>query len=294
MWSRRLATSRGLVLALLLLLAACGGDEPKPSTTPPAAAESPSPSAADASPSPSPAAPSPSPSPSPSPRRSASPPATTAPAQPALATGPAKPGQYLFDEKGLVKTLGCLTSNQQPPSPSRLTVAPPNGNRQQIDRDQTGPGIGSLTNAVFEYRDDGAYLVSLKQSQSVAGQSVVFDFEANPPVLAIPSQPRPGQTGGFSLTSRDGQVKIEASSRVEQLNEQVTLGSGAMATAHRIVTTSRITGTSAQGSLNVTVNRVSWYSPASHLEIKESTDTGGTVGLCRVDFHIESLARSVS
>jgi len=219
--------------------------------------------------------------------------ATTAPSQPAPATGPAKPGQYLFDEKGLIKTLGCLTSNQQPPSPSRLSVATPNGNRQQIDRDQSGPGIGSMTNLVLEYRDDGAYLVSLKQSMSVAGQSVVFDFEANPPVLTIPSRPRPGQTGGFTLTSRDGQVKIEASSRVEGLNEPVTLGSGAAANAHRLVTTSRITGTSSQGSLNVTVQRVSWYSPESHLEIKESTDTSGTVGLCRVDFHIESLARSV-
>jgi hypothetical protein len=244
---------------------------------------------ATAAPSPSPGAPSTTaPAATTSPRTSA----TTVPAQPDLATGPAKPDQYLFDEKGLIKTLGCLTSNQQPPSPSRLSVAPPTGNRQQIDRDQTGPGIGSLTNAVFEYRDDGAYLVSLKQSQSVAGQSVVFDFEANPPVLAIPSRPRPGQTGGFSLTSRDGQVKIDVSWRVEGLNEQVTLGQGAAVRAHRIVTTSRITGTSSQGSLNVTVQRVSWYSPETHLEVKESTDTSGTVGLCRVDFHIESLARS--
>ncbi|MEX2552978.1 MAG: hypothetical protein WD627_08280 [Actinomycetota bacterium] len=279
-------------MALLLLLAACGGNEPRSATTTTAApstvVESTQP--ATAAPSPSPEAPSTTaPAATTRPRTSA----TTVPAQPALATGPAKPGQYLFDEKGLIKTLGCLTSNQQPPSPSRLNVAPPNGSRQQIDRDQSGPGIGSTTNLVLEYRDDGAYLVSLKQSMSVAGQSVVFDFEANPPVLTIPSRPRTGQTGGFTLTSRDGQVKIEASWRVEGLNEPVTLGSGAAANAHRLVTTSRITGTSSQGSLNVTVQRVSWYSPESHLEIKESTDTSGTVGLCRVDFHIESLARSL-
>ena len=285
-----MATSRRL-LVLLLLLAACGGEEQRITTTtaaPSTVVETTQP--ATAAPSPSPGAPSTTaPAATTRPRASA----TTVPAQPALATGPARPGQYLFDEKGLIKTLGCLTSNQQPPSPSRLNVAPPNGNRQQIDRDQSGPGIGSITNLVLEYRDDGAYLVSLKQSMSVAGQSVVFDFEANPPVLTIPSRPRPGQTGGFTLTSRDGQVKIEASSRVEGLNEPVTLGSGAAANAHRLVTTSRITGTSSQGSLNVTVQRVSWYSPESHLEIKESTDTSGTVGLCRVDFHIESLARSV-
>ena len=280
-------------MALLLLLAACGGEEQRSATTTTAApstlVETTQP--VTAAPSPSPEAPSTTaPAATTRPRASA----TTAPAQPALATGPAKPGQYLFDETGLIKTLGCLTSNQQPPTPSRLNVAPPNGNRQQIDRDQTGPGgIGSLTNAVFEFREDGAYLVSLRQSQSVAGQSVVFDFEANPPVLAIPSRPRAEQTGGFTLTSRDGNVRIDTSTRVGALNEQVTLGSGATATAHRIFTASRITGTSSQGSLNVTVDRVSWYSPESHLEIKDSTDTAGTVGLCRVDFHIESLARSL-
>jgi hypothetical protein len=288
--SRRLSA---LALALLLL-GACGGDEPEPEATPSPAEVSPTPSPSpEVSPSPSPTTPSPSPSPSPSPRRSPSPAAAPAPAQPALATGPARAGEYVFDQSGQIRTLGCLTSNQTPPSTARVRVAAPNGNRQQIERDQTGQNIGSLTTAVFEYRDDGAYLVSLKQTQTVAGQTVVLDFEANPPVLAIPSRPAPGQIGGFTLTSRDGQVRAETSSQIEALNEQVTLAGGASVRSHRIRTTTRITGNSPQGSLNINLGRVSWYAPDSHLEVKDRTDTTGTVGLCRVDFSVESIARSV-
>jgi hypothetical protein len=287
--SRRL----GVLALTLLLLGACGRDEPAATASPSPAEESPSPSPSpspEASPAPSPP---PAPSPSPSPRRSPSPAAAPAPAQPALATGPAKAGEYVFDQSGQIRTLGCLASNQTPPSTARVRVAAPNGNRQQIDRDQTGPNIGTLTSVVFEYREDGAYLVSLKQTQTVAGQTVALDFEASPPVLAIPSRPVPGQIGGFTLTSRDGQVRSETSSQIEALNEQVTLAGGAAVRTHRIRTTTRITGASSQGSLNVNLDRVSWYAADAHLEVKDKTDTTGTVGLCRVDFSVESVARSI-
>jgi hypothetical protein len=192
----------------------------------------------------------------------------------------------------MISTGGCLVANQPPPTPTRLNVGAVNGNRQSMDRDQTGGGaVGSRSNAVFEYRDDGMYLVSLRQEQRVNAQTLVFDFQANPPARIIPAFPRVGDTGGFALTSADGQVRIEASSNVEAVGEEVRLGEGATVRTVRLRTTTRISGVSPQGSLNLTLNRTSWYAVDKHLEVKDVTDTEGTVGLCRVTFHVESLAK---
>ncbi|HEX2178882.1 MAG TPA: hypothetical protein VHL54_05075, partial [Actinomycetota bacterium] len=124
-------------------------------------------------------------------------------------------------------------------------------------------------------------------------QRLSFDFQSNPPQRLIPAFPRVGEVGGFAMTSTNGQVKVNAVSTVEALDEPVTLGQGAVLRTVRIKTTSTITGVSPQGSLNLSVNRTTWYSPDKHLEVKDVTDTTGTVGLCRVNSHVESVARSV-
>jgi hypothetical protein len=293
--SRRLLAA---VIALVLLAACGGGEDPAGEATP---TESASPTE---SPSASPEAPSPSapPSPSPSPTRSAAPrPAPPPPPGPAPApaaaqpaTGPAAPGQYVFDETGQIGTQGCLVANQPAPTPTRLNVGGVNGNRQQLDRDQTGSGsVGSVSNIVLEYRDDGAYIVSLRQEQRVNGQVLAFDFQAPSPQRLIPAFPRVGETTSFALTSTNGQVRVDANSTVEAVNENVTLGQGAALRSVKLRTTSNISGTSPQGSLNLQVTRTSWYAVDKHIEVKDVTDTTGTVGLCRVNFHVESLARSV-
>lgn len=185
-------------------------------------------------------------------------------------------------------------ANQPPPTPTRLNVEPVNGNRQTLNRDQTGSGtVGSISNITFEYREDGAYVVSLRQEQRVNGQVLAFDFQAPAPQRLIPAFPQVGDTGGFSLTSTNGQVRVDAGSTVEAVNENVTLGGGATLQTVRLRTTSTIGGISPQGSLNLQVTRTSWYSVDKHIEVKDVTDTTGTVGLCRVNFHVESLARSV-
>lgn len=288
-------------LLSLVLLAACGGGEdPAGEATP----TEPASSTATASASPeapslsAPAAPSPSASPSrpAAPRPAPPPPPAAAPAPAAAqpATGPAAPGQYVFDETGQIGTQGCLVANQPAPTPTRLNVGGVNGNRQQLDRDQTGSGsVGSVSNIVLEYRDDGAYIVSLRQEQRVNGQVMTFDFQAPSPQRLIPAFPRVGETAGFALTSTNGQVRFDANSTVEAVNENVTLGQGASLLTVKLRTTSNISGTSPQGSLNLQVTRTSWYAVDKHIEVKDVTDTTGTVGLCRVNFHVESLARAV-
>lgn len=295
--SRRWAA---ILLALVLLAACGGGDEPSGEATP---TESASPTA---EPSASPEAPSPpapeSPSPSPSPTRAPAPrpapppppPPAPAPAVEQPATGPAPPGQYVFDETGQIATQGCLIANQPAPTPTRLNVGGLNGNRQQLDRDQTGSGsVGSISNIVLEYREDGAYVVSLRQEQRVNGQVLAFDFQAPSPQRLIPAFPRVGDTTSFALTSTNGQVRVDSNSTVEAVNENVALGQGGSVRTVRLRTTSNISGTSPQGSLNLQVTRTSWYAVDKHIEVKDVTDTRGTVGLCRVNFHVESLARAV-
>ena len=287
-------------LMTLVLLAACGGgDDPAGEATPTESVSptaEPSPSPEEPSPAPPPEEPSPSPSPPrPAPPRPAPPPPPApAPAAAQPATGPAAPGQYIFDETGQIGTQGCLIANQPAPTPTRLNVGGLNGNRQQLDRDQTGSGsVGSVSNIVLEYRDDGAYIVSLRQEQRVNGQVLAFDFQAPSPQRLIPAFPRGGETTSFALTSTNGQVRVNANSTVETVDENVTLGQGANVRTVRLRTTSTISGTSPQGSLNLQVTRTSWYSVDKHIEVKDVTDTTGTVGLCRVNSHVESLARAV-
>lgn len=291
--SRRLTA-----LLMVVLMAGCGGEEePARRATPTASASAPASPSAEV---PSPSAPAPAASPSPSPARPAAPrPAAPPPAAPAPAgalpvTGPAAPGQYVFDEAGEIRTEGCLVANQPPPTQTRLTAGAVNGNRQQIDRDQTGSGtVGSVSNIVFEYREDGVYVVSIRQEQRVNGQVLAFDFQTPTPQRLIPAFPQVGDTGGFSLTSTNGQVRVDAGSTVEAVGENVLLGQGASVRTIKLRTTSSIGGVSPQGSLNLQVTRTSWYDVDKHLEVKEVTDTTGTVGLCRVNFHVESLARAV-
>jgi hypothetical protein len=246
------------------------------------------------SPSPSPAA---SPTRSPSPARSAKPPSAKPAPPPASTekpvTGAAPQGTYTFDESGLIKTAGCAANNQAPPTPTRLTVWPLSGARQMFDRDQSGAlGVGSSSSTVLEYRDDGAYLVSLHQMLTVLLQSITTDFQPAPPVLAIPARPTAGQTWSFTLTTTDGQIKSDTTNKVEALDEPVTLQSGQVMDTVRISSNAHITGQSSQGSLDVNIVRTNFYARDQHLQVKEVTDTSGRVGLCTLDFHIEAVARS--
>lgn len=292
--AKRLAA---VLLSASMFLAACGENgEPEasaPATPSPAVSPSalPSPSASpEAGPTPSP----PPPSPAPAPAEPAPPPPAPQGSEPQgpPATGLAPQGTYIFDQSGSVSTSGCLTSVQEVPDTVRLSVYGPEGSRQRIVRDNlNATSVESELDLTLEYREDGAYLVSLRQSQTVALQTLEFEFRAEPPVRLIPAYPQAGETLQFNLTSPDGRVHMDSTVTVEALSEQVRLGRGAALPAHRIRTVSKVTGTSSQGSLDVTLNRVTWYAPSNHLEIKDSTDIDGTVGLCRVDSHVESLAR---
>lgn len=203
-------------------------------------------------------------------------------------------GTYIYDQTGNVSTSGCLTSVQEVPEQIRLSVFGPQGDRQRILRDNLSPSpVESVLDLTLEYRPDGAYLVSMLQSQRFALQTVRFEFQADPPVRIVPAFPEPGQQLQFALTSADGRVNLDATVTVEALSEQVVLGNGSALAAHRIRTESRVTGFTPQGSLNVQIDRVTWYSPDNHLEIKDSTGLAGTIGLCRVDSDVESVARSL-
>ncbi|MGI8425902.1 MAG: hypothetical protein ACR2FO_03225 [Actinomycetota bacterium] len=207
---------------------------------------------------------------------------------------PAAAGTYLFATTGLTKIRGCLTLDQAPPNPTKLIVGALNGSRQLLERDERDlTGNGALTKAEVEYRADGIYLVSLSQSQTLLLSSLPTEFQAAPPVLLIPAGAQPGRTWSFGLVSKDGQVRAESQNKIEATNEQVTLARGQTVQATRISSTTRVTGQSSQGTLDVTRQMTTWYAPNSGLGIKESAKTTGRIGLCEVDSQIEGTLQSL-
>lgn len=298
-WRRILAGA----LPLFSILSACG-DPPQRAARPTASATpGPQGAGADEKPAPlvlTPVTPAP-PAPAPDVRRKpqrpkTSPPAPAAPPPPATAVtlSPATPGTFLFTESGFTRIRGCLTTDQPPPSPSRLVVGPANGNRQHLERDQRDAlGSGSLTAADLEYRPDGIFLTNLRQTQTSLLASQPTEFQPNPPVLLLPAAATAGQTWSFALTSRDGQVKIESQNRVESLFEPVTLTNGQVVQARKVLADSRISGQSSQGTLELSRRMTTWYAPQTGLPVREITDIKGRVGLCEVDSHIESTQRSI-
>ena len=279
----------GLVLSMVLMLTGCnrdragdtsngrdGSDAIGASPTATAEAESPGPDAEPAQ-GPSPAAP----------------PAQAAQGKPleSQAVQPAAPGSYLYDESG-TRSFGGCGPDGPPPSPTSLRIDPANGDRQQGIRDRrSADGQGMVVTTILEYRTDGVYLVYLRQEQQTPAGPSVNEFEPNPPVLAMPARPTQGQSWQFSLTSKDGKIQVEASNTIEALDEEVAAAGGSTK-ATRVRRTTRATGQSILGPIDITENAVSWV--ASRLIVKEVSDSSGTVGTCRIQSHVEAVIRSTS
>lgn len=293
-------------VSLLLLAPACGNsaqeDGSRPATRTPA---DPSPATrgedggtglvlTPVAPPPPPAAPPPVPPRPPRAPKIAAPGVPAPAAAPAVqAPSPASPGTFLYSETGMTRIRGCLTLDQPPPSPTKLIVAPAQGGRQHLDRDQRDPlGSGSLTSLDLEYRPDGIYLSFLRQTQTSLLSSQPTEFQPSPPVLLLPAGATAGQGWSFSLTSRDG-VKIDSQNRLEALDEQVRLTNGQAVATRRVLADSRITGQSSQGTLDLTRKMTTWYAPQNGLPVREVTDLQGRVGLCEVDSHIEATLQSL-
>lgn len=207
------------------------------------------------------------------------------------AVQPAAPGSYLYDETG-TRTFGGCGPDGPPPSPSSFKVDPASGNRQQGVRDRRGSdGQGQVITTILEYRTDGVYLAYLKQEQQTPAGPAITEFEPNPPVLAMPAKPTQGQSWQFSMTSKDGKVKSDTTNTIEALEEEVGTGGGNVR-ATRVRRTTRATGQTILGAVDLTDNTVSWV--GSRIVVKEVSDVSGTVGTCRIQSHIESVIRSTN
>lgn len=224
-------------------------------------------------------------------RRLAAPAAAAAPES----VVPGRPGSYLFDETGFARIKGCLPLEQPAPTPTALRVDGAEGNRQHLERDQrNAQGQGSVTIADLEYRADGIYVVYLKQTQTLLLSALPTEFQPAEPALLLPARRAVGQTWSYTLTSRDGQVRAEFSNKVEALGENIVFSKSGAAPADRISTTTRVTGQSAQGTLDLTRNQVAWYAPEAGIQVKEVVDLGGRIGLCEAESHTEALIQMVA
>lgn len=209
---------------------------------------------------------------------------------------PADPGRYLYNESGN-QEINCPPTPPQsgpPPSPTTLTVDPANGNRQQAVRDRRGPnGQGLRITTVFEFRSDGYYLAFLRQEQFTPIGSDTWEFEPNPPVLALPRSPKAGQSWQFSLTSKDGRLKVDVNNTIEAPEENVQLGDGSASPATRIKSTRHATGQSNLGTIDVTENNTTWGSIRDRMIVKEVSDSNGRIGVsCTTTSHVEAVLQS--
>ena len=198
---------------------------------------------------------------------------------------PATPGNYVYDNTGHTKITGCTLVEDNAPPPSSVRVDAPAGARQQSVRDD---GQTGTTTTVLEYRADGAYLVSLAQ----VTQAFSVEFRPPEPVLAAPRSPVVGQQLHFVLVSTDGKMQADTTITTQALDEAVALGDGSTAAATRALTTAHVTGPSALGNVDLTVNSVGWVAAALRMSVQSVSDTAGTVGLCNIESHIESVLRS--
>jgi hypothetical protein len=214
---------------------------------------------------------------------------------PANAVRPTDPGGYTYDETG-VRKLGCAP-DEAPASPTSLKVDPADGNRQHSVRDQRYPdGHGVVSNSVIEFREEGVYLVHLKQTQTFPFLGTfTTEFEPSPPTLVFPANTKVGQTWTFTLKSKDGKVTVDATYTLESSSENVTLGGGQTIESIRVKGSSHVTGESPLGPMDFTDNTMSWISVQARLFAKTISDVSGTAGTCRFDgTHIEAVLRSTT
>ncbi|MGH2772553.1 MAG: hypothetical protein ACRDIU_05390 [Actinomycetota bacterium] len=208
---------------------------------------------------------------------------------------PGRPGAYLFDETGFARIKGCLPLEQPAPNPTKLRVDPPAGNFQRVERDQmNAQGQGAITIADLEYRPDGIHIVYLKQSQTLLLAALPAEFRPADPPLLLPARRNLGQTWSYTLTSTDGQITADFQNVVESVGETVNFSRSGSASADRVKTTTRITGQSTQGSLDLTRTQVSWFARDPGFQVKEVVDLTGRIGLCEAEGHSEALIQMVA
>lgn len=200
---------------------------------------------------------------------------------------PATPGTYTLDNKGATHIRGCFSSDRPAPTPTPMRVDPPAGTRQQF---AVGTSPDTMT-TILEFRADGAYLVMLRIEQPQLG---TIQFDANPPVLAVPARPTAGTSWKFTLVSNDGKYTAATTNRIEAVDQPVALGDGSTVTTSRLKRDVTLTGQSSFGRVNLRLITVEFDDLAHSLIAKSIADTDGTVGACKVTGHVESTLRSTT
>lgn len=216
----------------------------------------------------------------------------------ALETGAVRPtdaGAYIFDDDGMTDfkdDVGC-PPDRKAPTPTKLTVDPPNGNRQKWVRDRRSQdGQGLVVTLLLEYRQNGVYLVLLNQQQSTPLGTFHTEFEPNPPVLVAPYNTEVGTSWTYTLKSKDGRLTVDAENVVEAVGEAVTIGDGSSPGTTRVRRNSHIYGETDLGQVDVNETTTTWISPDARLGVQEVSQSSGRIGLCQFTTNLKSVVRA--
>lgn len=191
------------------------------------------------------------------------------------------PGVYGYTTAGA--TMVALTSTPLPVQ-TTLTVQAPAGSVQRSVRDlRDAAGSGSVTESVFDYRADGVFLVDLRITTTLAGQTDVRQLRPSTPVLFLPTDARTGTGVRFDVpvVAGTGQSVGSAVVTVDVVGlERVVLGSGEALDAMVV----RVVVTLPPGDVTGRQELTAWVDIGSGLYLREQSaaDVSALGGLIRV------------
>jgi hypothetical protein len=298
---RRLARPPAAVLVLVavLLTAACGGggdDDGAASTTSPTAStatSAPTGGGGEGEADGEAGAPGAAPSATPPPAGGAvTEPAGAASGQTASASegaaAPAAPGRYTYDVDGSVTFSGPTGQTQPVPPEARLTIDPPDGQRQRAVREATdGDGNGTISETVLVYAADGVHLESLKLTTRVGTFSDVREFRPAEPPLLVPASPKAGDTADFWMQTTDR--RITAHVTVTVVGDERVAVAGTPVDALVIDTASTFSG-DFEGK---TASR-GWIDRGRSLTVKEHSESDVRVGVNEAHSEYDAVLRSLT
>jgi hypothetical protein len=206
---------------------------------------------------------------------------------------PTAAGNYSYRESGGSGFNCGVPRTEQAPDPTSLKIDPAHGSAQRSLRDRTKNGYGIVTTQDWEFRPEGIYLSYLHERHVLPRHAYTLEFRPNPPMVVVPKDLAAGRTWEFSMTSTDGQVKVDVTNGVES-SEDVTIADGSAVPTARIRSSTHASGKSDGGALDTIENVTWWFSIRDRLVPREISDGSGVVGGCTTSSHFEALIASTT
>jgi hypothetical protein len=181
-----------------------------------------------------------------------------------------EPGRYLYDVTGS-SSLGPV------PATASLTVEGLGAHDQRWTTDhRDGQGRGSVEVLTLSAQDDGLHLLGYRVDHTTSLGSLTLDFLPGGDPVFLPHNLSPGQGWSFDLRSRDGCTTAHTTATAKRMAEDTTV-EGAPVKADVVALSTVVTSSGAAGcaSLDLRLERTSWFSRESRLPYRDERRLDG-------------------